>query len=81
MWRGCETDHIRPRRKVMALTTLLGVIVCLIIAIIVIGATGFVVALKLGIIVREAAKPGHLDSGNYTLDQGREVRPEEERRE
>lgn len=65
----------------MALTTMLGVIVCLIIALIVVGSVGFVVALKLGIIVREAAKPSHLDSGNYTLDQGREVRPEEERRE
>jgi len=30
--------------------------------------------------VNQATKPTHLDTGNYTLDQGREVRPEEEKR-
>jgi hypothetical protein len=29
------------------------------------------------VIVREARKPPHLDSGDYRLDQGREVRAEE----
>ena len=34
--------------------------------------------LKLGVIVREAGRPPYQDHGSYTLDQGREVRPEEE---
>ncbi len=58
---------------------LLGVL-CLIALLAVIGAAGFIVALKMGIIVHQATKPTHLDTGNYTLDQGREVRPEEEER-
>jgi hypothetical protein len=58
---------------------LLGVL-CLIVVLAVIGAVGFVVALKMGVIVHQATKPTHLDTGNYTLDQGREVRPEEEKR-
>jgi hypothetical protein len=40
----------------------------------------FFTLLKLGVIVREASRPAIQDYGNYTLDQGREVRPEEERR-
>ncbi len=58
---------------------LLGVL-CLIVFLAAIGAVGFVVALKMGVIVHQATKPTHLDTGNYTLDQGREVRPEEEER-
>jgi hypothetical protein len=38
------------------------------------------VLLKLGVIVREASRPTYQDHGDYSLDQGREVRPEEERR-
>ncbi len=44
----------------------------------VLGVGGFFVLLKLGIIVHEARRPTHLDYGSYSLDQGREVRPEEE---
>ena len=40
----------------------------------------FFVLLKLGVIVHEASRPAIQDYGNYSLDQGREVRPEEERR-
>ena len=40
----------------------------------------FFVLLKLGVIVREASRPTIQDYGDYSLDQGREVRPEEERR-
>jgi len=58
---------------------LLGIL-CLIVVLAAIGAVGFVVALKMGVIVHQATKPTHLDTGNYTLDQGREVRPEEEDR-
>jgi hypothetical protein len=40
----------------------------------------FFVLLKLGVIVRESARPAYQDYSDYSLDQGREVRPEEERR-
>lgn len=56
-------------------------ILCLILLLVVVGVAGFIVALKLGVIVHQATKPTHLDTANYTLDQGREVRPEEDRRE
>jgi hypothetical protein len=29
--------------------------------------------------VQKASEPAHLDQGNYTMDQGREVRAEETR--
>ena len=58
---------------------LLGVL-CLIVVLAAIGAVGFVVALKMGVIVHQATKPTHLETGNNTLDQGREERPEEEKR-
>ncbi len=61
------------------MSAMLTTILCLILLLAVIGVAGFVVALKLGVIVQQAAKPTHLDTSNYTLDQGREVRPEEER--
>ncbi|HNP73540.1 MAG TPA: hypothetical protein PLO33_05835 [Kouleothrix sp.] len=51
---------------------------CGLVALVVLGLGGFVVLLKLGIIVREAQRPTYQDTGNYTLDQGREVRPEDE---
>ena len=34
--------------------------------------------LKIGVIVNEASKPAHLDQGSYSLDQGREVRGEDQ---
>ena len=58
--------------------SLLFVIVCAVVAVAVLGVGGFVVLLKLGVIVREASRPAYQDQGNYSLDQGREVRPEEE---
>jgi hypothetical protein len=35
--------------------------------------------LSIGVIVQKASEPAHLDQGNYTMDQGREVRAEETR--
>jgi hypothetical protein len=55
-------------------------IVCGLVALAVIGVGGFLVLVKLGVIVREASRPAYQDHGDYSLDQGREVRPEEERR-
>ena len=34
--------------------------------------------LKIGVIVQKAGEAPHLDHGTYTIDQGREVRAEEQ---
>jgi len=54
-------------------------IACALVAVAVIGVGGFLVLVKLGVIVHEATRPPQQDRGSYSLDQGREVRPEEER--
>jgi hypothetical protein len=64
----------------MAMLSLILLAFCALIVLIAIGAGVFVVLLKLGVIVREASRPAVQDFGDYSLDQGREVRPEEERR-
>jgi hypothetical protein len=51
---------------------------CALVALAAIGAGTFLVLLKLGVIVREASRPSYQDYGDYSLDQGREIRPEEE---
>lgn len=53
-------------------------LICALVALSALGVGGFLVLLKLGVIVREAGRPTYQDHGSYTLDQGREVRPEEE---
>jgi hypothetical protein len=63
----------------MTLTTTIAVIFCLVAVLAVVGTVGFVTLVKAGVIVRHATKPTHQDFGSYTLEQGREVRPEEER--
>jgi hypothetical protein len=64
----------------MAMLGLLLLAFCALVALAAIGVGVFFVLLKLGVIVREASRPTIQDYGNYSLDQGREVRPEEERR-
>ena len=64
----------------MATLSFVLLILCGLVALAVIGAGGFLVLLKLGVIVREASRPTYQDHGDYSLDQGREVRPEEEQR-
>lgn len=54
--------------------------ICAIIVLAVIGVGGFFLLVQLGVIVREAARPPTQDYGSYSMDQGREVRPEEENR-
>lgn len=54
------------------------IVLCGLLIMAVLGVGGFFVLLKLGIIVREAQRPTYQDYGTYTLDQGREVRPEQE---
>jgi hypothetical protein len=53
-------------------------VICAIVALAVLGIGGFIVLLKLGVIVREASRPTYQDRGSYSLEQGREIRPEEE---
>lgn len=62
------------------MATLPLLLICAIVALAVLGVGGFVVLLKMGVIVREASRPTLQDRGSYSLDQGREVRPEEEQR-
>ena len=57
------------------------VLICTAIVLAVLGVGGFLVLLKLGVIVREAGRPTYEDRGSYSLDLGREVRPEEEQRQ
>jgi hypothetical protein len=62
----------------LATVTLLVLGFCAIIALLAIGVGGFLLLVKLGVIVREAARPPLQDYGDYRLDQGREVRPEDD---
>jgi hypothetical protein len=64
-----------------SLTTTVGLIACLFVALLVVGMIGFVTLLKAGVIVRHAARPREVDRGSYSLSQGREVRSEAEPRE
>jgi hypothetical protein len=63
----------------MATLTLVLLVFCAIVLLAVVGAGAFLVLVKLGVIVREASRPTYQDAGDYRIDQGREVRPEEER--
>ena len=64
----------------MAMLSLILFAFCALVALVLIGVGAFFVLLKLGVIVHEASRPAIQDYGDYSLDQGREVRPEEERR-
>jgi hypothetical protein len=64
----------------MAMLSVVLLALCALVAISAIGVGVFFALLKLGVIVREASRPAIQDYGDYSLDQGREVRPEEERR-
>ena len=64
----------------MALLSLILLAFCALVALSAISVGAFFVLVKLGVIVHEASRPTTQDYGDYSLDQGREVRPEEERR-
>jgi hypothetical protein len=64
---------------IMTTLTLLLLALCAVGLLITLGVGGFLVLVKLGVIVREASRPAYQDSGDYSIDQGREVRPEEDR--
>jgi len=63
----------------MASVTLL-IVFCAIGVLAVLGVGVFLVLLKLGVIVRESSRPAYQDAGDYRLDQGREVRPDQDQR-
>ena len=64
----------------MTMLSLVLLAFCALVVLVAIGVGVFFVLLKLGVIVHEASRPAIQDYGDYSLDQGREVRPEEERR-
>ena len=61
------------------MVTLVLLLVCGAALLVVFGVGTFFVLLKLGVIVREASRPAYQDASDYRINQGREVRPEEER--
>ena len=63
----------------MTTLSLVLLVLCAIGLVAILGVGGFIVLVKLGVIVREASRPAYQDSGDYRIDQGREVRPEDER--
>jgi hypothetical protein len=61
-----------------SLVVLIGFIFCGIILLVSVGFGIFILLVKLGVIVREAQRPPHQDTGVYTLNQGHEVRAEDQ---
>lgn len=57
------------------------IIFCVLVVLAVLGVGGFLVLLKLGVIVRAASQPTYQDYGDYRLNMGREVRPEDDLKE
>ncbi len=54
---------------------LIGLGLLVLVAVIAVALFGFF--FKLAVIAGEARRPPHLDAGDYALDQGRDVRPEQ----
>jgi hypothetical protein len=63
----------------MTTLSLLLLVLCMIGLLVVLSVGAFLVLVKLGVIVREASRPTYQDSGDYRIDQGRDVRPEDDR--
>jgi hypothetical protein len=57
---------------------IVALVLCGIVLLFAIGAALFTFLVKVGVIVREARRPVHMDSGDYRLEQGHEVRGEEQ---
>jgi ABC-type nickel/cobalt efflux system permease component RcnA len=71
----------REKGDVMAMTgiLLIGVILCGLVLLATFSLGLIMLLIKMGVIVREAQKPPHLDAGDYRLDQGREAISEDRR--
>lgn len=59
---------------------LVSLVLCSIVLLFVVGAGLITFLIKVGVIVRAAQQPPHIDTGNYRLNQGRDVRGEDEQR-
>ncbi|HEU5011314.1 MAG TPA: hypothetical protein VFT66_02135 [Roseiflexaceae bacterium] len=58
--------------------SLIVLVLCGIVVVALVLSVSIVAFIKLGVLFRHAAEPPHHDHGTYTLDQGREVRPEQD---
>lgn len=58
---------------------ILAVVICGLVLLGVFGWGLFLLLIQLGVIVREARKPPHIDAGTYELRQGRDVGQDERR--
>lgn len=63
----------------MSAMLLVGLVLCGLILLASLSLGLITLLIKLGVIVREAQKPQHLDMGDYSIDQGREVVSEDRR--
>jgi hypothetical protein len=59
---------------------IVGLMLCGVVLLFVVGAGLITFLIKIGVIVREAQRPPHVDAGDYRLDQGHEVRGEDQQR-
>jgi len=59
---------------------LVGLVLCGIVLLFVVGAGLITFLIKVGVIVRAAQQPPHIDASDYRLNQGRDVRGEDEQR-
>ena len=57
---------------------IVALVVCSAVLLFAVGAAIITLSIKAGVIVREAQRPPHMDGGDYRLNQGREVRSEDE---
>lgn len=58
---------------------IVALVVCGVVLLFAVGAALITFLIKIGVVVREAQRPPHMDAGDYRLNQGREVRSEDER--
>jgi hypothetical protein len=64
----------------MSAMLVIGLVVCGLILLATLSLGLITLLIKLGVIVREAQKPPHLDTGDYSIGQGRDVAAEDRRR-
>ena len=57
---------------------IVALVVCGTVLVFVVGAALITFLLKIGVIVRAVQRPPHVDTGDYGLNQGREVRSEDD---
>ncbi len=53
------------------------VALCAVVLVVILAWGTFWFLVQVGVVINEARKPPHIDAGDYRIEQGREVRPEE----